>query len=499
MNSLGAEQMETGEVQALRLSDLLTYVRNTIKGAFHGSYWIIAEVTGLSVRRHYYFDLAEMQDGQVVAKVRGNLWEGVANRVIPRFTSATGQPPQVGMELMLLVQVDMHLQYGLSLTIYDINPDYTLGNLERKRKETIRQLQADGVMDLNKLMKLPPLLQRIAVISSETAAGWGDFQNQVYQSGLGSLFRIDLYPALMQGVNTTASVYQAMLKILARIEDYDALFILRGGGSKMDLAAFDDFELCSYIANFPIPVLTAIGHEQDTSIADMVAHTRLKTPTALAEFLVQRMLFQLNRVVAVEQKIERALVNRVGDLERQQSEVVSSLQYQLRKFERTETARLNDLSQSVIRRVNSAHTSSIRRTEYITLKIQTRLSELYLRVCHCLRDCERDHAGVLRSLKSDLYQWMLRTDHLRDRLVNDLRRLPMEQEQYLQHLSQLANSYDPHTIMQRGFVPVVKDATSVIHSHQLQPGDRVRLLLMDGEAEAAILDVQSQNTEQINE
>lgn len=489
-----AHKIGTDQVQALRLSDLLTYVRNTIKGAFGGYYWIIAEVTSLSVRRHYYFDLAEMQNGQVVAKVRGNLWESVASRVIPKFKASTGQPPQEGMELMLLVQVDMHLQYGISLTIYDINPDYTLGNLERKRKETIRQLQADGVMDLNKHNPLPQLLQRVAVITSETAAGWGDFQNQIEQSGLGSLFRIDLYPALMQGNKTTATVYQAMIQILGRVEDYDALLILRGGGSRMDLAAFDDYELCSYISNFPLPVLTAIGHEQDVSIADMVAHTRLKTPTALAEFLVQRMLLQLNRIVNAEQGVERLLLDRMGDLEKKQSYVVSVLQHQLRRFEQKETARLNDFSQNLISLVHTSYADGLQRIKYTSLRSRSLLSEYIIRMQQQFRTRLRDHESLLRRTKIDLERQGLQVRHIESDISKLLMNLIPTQEERLQYLSRVANLYDPSNTMKRGFVPILKNDTPVTHTKQLQGGDTVRILLLDGEAEAMITTIKEHQT-----
>ncbi len=488
--SLLASNIYTEQVNAIRLSDLLTYVRNTIKGAFGGSYWIVAEVTGLSIRRHYYFDLAEVQNGQVVAKVRGNLWESIAGRIIPKFVEATGQAPDIGMELMLLVQVEMHLQYGISLTIYDINADYTLGNLERKRKETIQKLQADGVMDLNKHNHLPLLLQRIAVITSESAAGWGDFQNQVSQSGLGSLFQIDLYPALMQGEKTTASIYQAMLQILNRISDYDALFILRGGGSKMDLAAFDDYELCSYIANFPIPVLTAIGHEQDTSIADMVAHTRLKTPTALAEFLVQRMLLQLGKIITIQKQVKALLSDQLRTVAQRQAYAVSRLQQHLYHLERSETGRLNNLCQSSLRLLHSAYTNAINRIEYLSFHFQTVLRENDRHMWQRLRDSLKDYETLLHRAKASLSNQTLLVSHIKTRALAFLTSLVPSREEQLQHMDRVANLYNPTMIMQRGFIPVLKDGASITSIGQIDPDDKIRLLLMDGEAEATIVRIQ---------
>lgn len=488
-----APRFDATPPKAIPLSELLGYVRSTINNQFRGNYWIVAEITGLSVRQHYYFDLAEMQRGQVVAKARANMWEGIAQRVIPRFMNITGKRPQVGMSVMMLVGIDMHLSYGMSLTVYDINPEFTLGDLERKRKETIERLSKEGLLELNRSLHLPLLLQRVAVISSETAAGWGDFLKHIEQSGFASFLQVDLYPAMMQGENTTPTIYNAFLKILKRRADYQAVFILRGGGSKMDLSAFDDYLLSTYIANFPLPVLTAIGHEQDLSVADLVAHTHLKTPTALAEFFIQRIKDQLTRYLTNSSRLKDLLEARRLVINQTQETSIRRLQSLLVQYERKEQKKIYSMSQKLLYRLlmttqgirNESEESLSRFRSYLR-SFPTLILEKY----H--RHKERTRQLLLLSNKR-AEQSAQTLEAAQGRLLRKLQNLPSEESKRVDVLEKIARAYNPEVLMLRGFLPVLHNGEKLSSIQTLQEGDLLRILALDGEIHTVITELKKQH------
>ena len=515
------------EKSAMRLGDLLGDIKTVLNGAFHQYYWIIAEVSDVSRSGagHYYFDLIEPgPDGRPIASARGNLWARTAARVIPKFREITKQTFQKGMELMLQVKVEMNLQYGLSFTITDINPEYTLGNLERRREATIKKLQEDGVFDLNKQNPLPSLLLRIAVISSETAAGYGDFMTTIRQSGLESFFSIKLFQASMQGVNTTLTVNTAFAKIDYFREDFDAVFIMRGGGSKQDLAAFDDYDLCSTIANFPLPVLTAIGHEQDTSIADMVSHTRLKTPTALGEFLVGRLIEQINRILTLRDHLPKLLLEKQQSMTLRSSRLLSRTQSLLSGLEKQNAAKLQVLRQQAQKALTEKLFDSATRVKTLRnrsglalsnslerdrnrlthlserfpnvvlkhrLEARSKNTALGSRLSQILRALGEGNRRILTSHSSKLSNRLsgeLATQKtvlptLSRRLVQALSGTQRDNVRLLSELQRRANLLDPTRIMNRGFIVAVNAAGEpVTHTSQIKTGEELTLSLIDGKA-----------------
>ncbi len=457
-------------LQAYPLSALLAHVQNLIRSTYGGYYWIVAEVMEISGSRvgHYYFTLGEMRDDKVVAKVQANLWAGVARQVMGEFESVTGGKIEKGMQIMLQVKVDFTPLYGLSLTITAINAEYTLGNLERAKRLAIERLQADGVFDLNKSLSLPLLSLRLAVISSHTAAGWGDFCRQIEQSDVSSLFKIRLFPAIMQGEQTTPSILSALDEILEYADDFDAVLVLRGGGSKLDLSAFDDYHLCAALAQFPLPVLTGIGHERDESVADLVAHTRLKTPTALADFLIRRVGEALMRLDEADERLQ-TLLSSLLDISRQKIEHLSTrLSRSLHKTTMGETQRIYNLVGGLTR--------TMRRT-----LLQEELS-LYGR------------ATRLSTLARERLLTAAHTqDHLRLRLASLLRPLTTERSRELDHLEQIVATYDPTKIMRRGFLPVMVGGRQVTTVEELSPGTSLTILLQDGTATTEVREISKDN------
>jgi exodeoxyribonuclease VII large subunit len=275
-------------MQELSLSELNLKIQQTLEEQLASSYWVVAEITQLQINQsgHCYLELVQKEEGKVIAKARATIWAYSYRNISAWFEKITGTQLNAGMRILANAKVTFHEVYGLSLNVKDIDPSFTLGEREKARQEVIQKLESDGVMEMNRGIELPDVPQKIAIISSETAAGYGDFIDQLINNSYGFNVHYQFFPSTMQGDKAPESIINSLHQI------YDAnnaelVVIIRGGGSQLDLDCFDDYELCSHIAQFPLPVLTGIGHERDTSIADMVAHTQLKTPTAVAEFIIQ--------------------------------------------------------------------------------------------------------------------------------------------------------------------------------------------------------------------
>ncbi len=275
-------------MQSISLSALAQTIKDALASQLALSYWVTAEIGEMKVnaKGHCYLELIEKDGSQVKAKMRAAIWAYDFRNINQWFEKITGGPLREGINILSSIQVSFHEVYGLNLTIKDVDPNFTLGERERIRQETISRLHDEGLMELNKKLPLPLVPQRIAVISSSSAAGYGDFIHQLQTNPKGFKVSVTLFNAVLQGNESATSVAEALKAISEVYEQFDAIVIIRGGGAQMDLDAFNDYALCSRIASSPLPVFTGIGHERDETIADMVAHTRLKTPTAVAEFIL---------------------------------------------------------------------------------------------------------------------------------------------------------------------------------------------------------------------
>ncbi|MBP5505018.1 MAG: exodeoxyribonuclease VII large subunit [Bacteroidales bacterium] len=272
------------------LQQLLSEVKGAVDSAFPVAVWVKGEIQGLSVNRsgHCYMSLIEKNvlTGALLAEVRAIIWSSRYRTLATRFTEETGRGIEDGMSILALATVQYSELYGLSLIIEDIDSAFTAGEAFLQRQRTINRLTQEGMMDLNARVPMRPLPRRLAVISASTAAGYGDFMEHLHNNPYGFKFVSELFPAPMQGVEAPAGIIAALEAVAARQDEFDAVLMLRGGGSATDLACFDDYDLALNIAQFPLPVLTAIGHERDVHVADMVAFEHLKTPTALADYFV---------------------------------------------------------------------------------------------------------------------------------------------------------------------------------------------------------------------
>ena len=283
-------------------------VRETIEIEMPNEYWVEAEVAECrEARGHCYLELIEKdeQTATPIAKASAKCWASKWALVRPYFERTTGQRLVAGMKVLLKVYPQFHEAFGFSWIVTDIDPTYTLGDMARQRQAIIRQLKAEGVFDLQKELTLPLFCQRIAVISSETAAGYGDFFHQLSNNPYGFQFETHLFPAIMQGESTESSIINALTRIY-EVKSFDCVVIIRGGGATSDLSGFDTLALAEHVANFPIPIIIGIGHERDECILDMVSHTRVKTPTAAAALLIEHLKGVLDAVEGAQERITRA-------------------------------------------------------------------------------------------------------------------------------------------------------------------------------------------------
>lgn len=298
-------------MQTYSLSELCAQIEVVLMDGLPDTYWVRCEIASLSEKGgHLYLDLVEKgQRGLFVARQRATCWNGRQQMLRAYFAQETGSSLQAGMQVLLEVSVRFHSVYGLSLDVQGIDPQYTLGDMARQRQAAISRLQAEGVFDMQRMLSLPTLTRRLAVVSAAEAAGYSDFVHQLEESPYS--FVATLFPAVMQGDRAAASIRAALDSIGATEEEFDAVVIIRGGGATTDLTCFDDYVLAALCAQFPLPILTGIGHTRDVSVLDMVAFQALKTPTAVAAFLVERMDEQMERMQRLTYRLQQTALRQV--------------------------------------------------------------------------------------------------------------------------------------------------------------------------------------------
>ena len=318
-------------MNSITLSELTSQIQQTIRLGFDTPQWIRTEISELRENQggHCYLELIEKDSDSdtLLAKTKATIWASTYRMLKPYFESSTGQSLRAGMNVLVSVTVEFHGVYGFSLNIRDIDPTFTIGEMAARRLKIIRQLEQDGIMDMNRQLPFPELPQRLAIISSPTAAGYGDFCDQLNNDSSQFAFYIKLYPAVMQGDQAETSMISALEKIYENIDLFDVVIVIRGGGAITDLACFDSYELALNCAQFPLPVIAGIGHQRDVSILDMVAHTSVKTPTAVAEFLISKMQTAENMAINVISDIRYIIRTRIET----ESRLINQTQLQIKQ------------------------------------------------------------------------------------------------------------------------------------------------------------------------
>ena len=431
----------------LTLYELNNLVREVLECEMPDEYWVEAELSECrEARGHCYMELIQKDERNAtpIAKASARCWASKWMLVRPYFERTTGQRLHAGMKVLLKVYAQFHEAYGFSWIVTDIDPTYTLGDMARKRQEIIRQLKEEGVFDLQKELQLPLFCQRIAVISSETAAGYGDFCNQLADNPYGFKFETHLFPAIMQGEGVEQSIINALGRIFSEYSDYsehsdysdcpfDCVVIIRGGGATSDMSGFDTLALAENVANFPLPIITGIGHDRDESILDMVSHTRVKTPTAAAAFLIDHLKTIMDILNDSQEQIVRLAQQKLTYYKSQFSAIAEVLPRLFSNVKVRQEARLDALNNRLI--LSSGNRLSA---------LNSRLSTL------------AEHLPIL------------------------LDRRLMAEKHRLQLIEEKAKSLDPALLLSRGYSITMKDGKIVRDPQALRHGDEIETRLEKG-------------------
>ncbi|MEN6501924.1 MAG: exodeoxyribonuclease VII large subunit [Tenuifilaceae bacterium] len=453
----------------LTLLELNLLVKETLAKSLAGSYWVVGEISEITEHPsgHCYMELVQKGDDTdtIRAKARANIWGYTYRMLKPYFESTTNRPLSRGMKILVNAQVVFHEYYGYSLTILDIEPEYTLGDIELKRREVIARLISDGVMNMNKELELDMLPQRVAVISSANAAGFQDFVKQLTHNPHGYAFTYELFPALMQGDEAELSIINALGKIYDKLACFDLVTIVRGGGAQTDLSCFDSYALASNIAQFPIPVITGIGHDRDVTVADMVSHTSLKTPTAVAEFLIDK----FRDAEAVANNLAGSVSQLAGKLLADMKESLTSNQVELQAILNQKVAQnklyIQQLTSSLphmAKLVQVLHADELKSLN-IRLSIPiSRIKANYVKL--------NAYAGLLKSMPHKLLQnEKIKIEH---------------------HFSTLKNLH-PDSILHRGFTITYSNGKIVKNLNNLNVNDVITTQFWNGSIESNITKIKA--------
>ncbi len=452
--------------EPLSLYDLTSVIKKTISDVFTDSYWIVAEISDINENRngHAYLELIDKDvfSDKISAKAKAIIWAGTYRMLKPYFVSTTKQRLSKGLKILVCVSVEYHEVYGLSLTVMDIDPVYTLGDIERKRTEIIRKLEADGIFNMNKELELSDVPQRIAVISSPSAAGYGDFVKQVQHNQHGFKFYLKLFPAVMQGDRVEQSVIDALDRIFDYEELFDAVVIIRGGGSKSDLSCFDNYLLSSNVAQFPLPIITGIGHDRDETIVDLVAHKSMKTPTAVADFLVSKALDFENELLSLQNQCIETALNQIEAHKHRLESCAVKLQ--------------SELKNSLLRRNNE-------------LEI---LNEKLLKSPIFLLQNKKHHFKLLLSNFSHLIENKFITQTQKLQIIES--QLNVSSEKFLtknkHEISMLEKTIqlqDPIILLRKGYSLTKRNGKIIKKVSDLNVNDRIQNQFIDGEVEAIVV------------
>lgn len=447
-------------MNGISLYELMCGIRNALHSKLPDSFWVRAEISEgrqNANNGHFYCRFIEKnKEGVTVASADGIIWAGTFLSLRFRFERETGREFGAGIKVLVRVRVKFHERYGLSLVVEEIDPSYTLGDMVRRRKEIMSQLTAEGVADLNKRLPLPRLLLRIAVITSETAAGYGDFCNHLAYGGAAFNFTTRLFPAIMQGDGTESSVINALNEISAESWHWDAVVIIRGGGAVSDLNGFDTYLLAANVAQFPLPVITGIGHDRDETVLDLVANTSCKTPTAAAGFLIERAAGEKDVIDKCADRLRNCAQNRLAAQKQRINSVMTLLPAVFLRTVDGGKARFRILSERLPNAVRNMCRDEHSRCERIAIRIEMNA----------------------RNMAAGLQERMAR---LSERLRLAVPAMISRQRQRMESCERGIRLAQPERVLKLGFSLTLKNGRAVTDTAMLMPGDEITTRLSHGE------------------
>lgn len=464
------------QIAALTLAQLNSRIAGALAVAPDlNEVWITAETSDVrSSGGHCYMELVQKDAaGRPVAKARAVIWASAFMRLGKIFADTTGSRLASDMKVMVRVNVNFHAVYGMSLVITDINPDYTAGDLVRRRNEIIARLKAEGVYELNRTLRWPVPAQRIAVVSARGAAGYGDFMRHLYGSGSRLRFVCELFEAVMQGERAPASVIAALERIASRCDEFDCVVLIRGGGAVSDLACFDDYALANNIAQFPLPVIVGIGHERDITVLDYVANSRVKTPTAAAELLLGRQSAEYERLISLARAVHTAVTAKLGGQHRQLDYCRGCLPAMARAVLGRHKAFLEQNSARALRRILALHIERpMRQLDSFTALLDP--------LAHTV--LERDRAALNRFSPQTLRELLkVQCDRRRNRL---------------DACGELLDALAPEATLRRGYSITRLNGRALTDAAALTPGNTVTTILASGSLESKVILVDTRNNNQ---
>jgi len=470
----------------ITLLELHDAIKDILYGNFEDRYWIVAEISQLNENKqgHCYLELIEKNDtDKTVAKAKANIWSFTFRHLKSYFEDMAGESLKAGMKVMILASVEFHELYGYSLNITDIDPTYTIGNQAQKRQEIIKQLEEDGVMDMNKEIEFALVPQKIAIISSETAAGFGDFMNQLSENTFNFQFYTKLFPAVMQGDTAEESIISALEQIYTYEDFFDVVVIIRGGGSKEELSCFDSYLLALNIAQYPIPILTGIGHERDESIADMVSHKKLKTPTAVAEFIIEQTARFDSKMEDFFMKIKKILENKLNEENLYLKNLSSDLKHQSKYLNSSNKSKLLMLEEISKNKMQKAFIYEKNKLKNIEFKILSFTRNSSIKELEKLVQLTRN---IKNSKTFKLKLELNKLETINSGFPKIIQNFFSRNKEYQLSLNKQLTLLSPENVINRGYALVKKKNKIMISSLQIEKGDQLSVLMKDGEIDVVV-------------
>lgn len=450
---------------AISLYELNNLIKGVLDDSLPERIWIRAEMSDVRVNQngHCYLEFIEKdQSGKaLVAKVRGMIWANTFHLLKAYFENSTKQSFSSGLKVLVQVSVDFHELYGLSLTVYDIDPSYTLGDQALNRAAILKQLEEDGVLYLNKELELSVPANRIAIISSPTAAGYEDFLDQLHNNAFGFVFYTKLFSAIMQGDRAEDSIISALERIYEYQDCFDVVIIIRGGGATSDLSCFDSYLLAASCAQFPLPIVTGIGHERDETVLDIVAHTRAKTPTAVAELLINTLTETVSELAEISQDIVSIVTQRLQE----------------------ETLKLNvfDTKNSfVLKAWYKEQQAVLSSSKVILMKGLQRIQRENLNKFDLLEDLLNKKSQQMQKTGAEYFQ------QIEDTLNRNTQRLFKNELNKLEVLEKHLQLSSPENILKKGYTLTMKAGKVIKQNSVLKSGDTITTFFSDGQTDSIV-------------
>ncbi|GAB3199429.1 exodeoxyribonuclease VII large subunit [Pontibacter aydingkolensis] len=515
MSQIYFRQTITFEEQSAPMSlfELHQQIREELEIAFPESYWVVAELAQVNVDKrkgHCYLTLVDKGDDarQMLAQAKGTIWGSRYQMLSRYFEEKTGQPLRAGLKVLMQASVRFHELYGLSLDISNIDPNYTIGDLARQRQETLKRLDAEGLLEANKELELPLVPQRLAVISSATAAGYQDFVHQLQTNSYGYTFGTTLFPAVVQGNEAPGSVAAAFAQVAKYKANFDAIVLIRGGGSQTDLSCFDDYKIAAAIGHSPLPVLTGIGHERDESIADLVAHTRLKTPTAVAGFLIDRFreaeelaedlferirMFSAQQLKVTEDKLERLNLrfnNTTKQLLQENKDRLEQLSRGLLLKPKTYLEQQRHFISDLEKDINSGTKDLLHQREKHLQELSVCVEGKSQRYLH-MKEHELNHLVhcLETEAKDTLQKNQITYTKYSDKLEYGAQRKLQQENHRLKLLEMSIGANNPERLLLRGYTLTLLNGKIIKSIKEVKSGDIVETRMQDGTLHSTIVNI----------